>query len=511
MKKRILFLIVSSLALVLYAQENEAAAPAAGIGSGSLLGGLAAALDADIEATLIADKAADAADKAAAAAEERAAAEEKAAAEEAAKRNRENAGVNAAMAEAGDQADEDPEYSAVVSYFKNPGTTTHTTPFRIVELGGDITLGLGTSLINVGDIFHKNLVINLDDRYEKTPKRGIDIGANVAVHPFYLNIYIPETGWIFGLFTNADIRLDANVPKDLLGLISQGNSEKHPDKSGEIAVSGAIFAETGLSWSGSFLKNKLRIGVAPAYYTPLVYISKSTLKYNLKTAEELSVAFSGGLNLYHVFDTPLKLGGGADLSVSGEYALFPIIDVGAAISHIPIVPANLTNGNKFNITGDGENGTIIHTDNHFDGIGDIGGIDLKEGKKLPDKLITRPLRFDFYTLYRPFRQDLLTIRPSIGFTVLNPSEEAYFNGVLEAQLHLGKVDKLHNDVAVKGYLLNLSLSTGIEEGYWRHMLGIALNLRAVELDLEVGLKSQDYLMSYQASGLELTLGIKYGW
>ncbi|GHV80606.1 hypothetical protein AGMMS49944_23970 [Spirochaetia bacterium] len=402
-----------------------------------------------------------------------------------------------------DQKEEKPEKRDIVGYFTNPAATEHNKALRLVEVGFDIKAGFGTGLIGVSEILKKDLVIDLDDKYDKIGKKGVGMGANLAIHPFYVNVNVPKIGMGFGLFTNVDGRFDLTLPKDLFGLIAKGNSAGDHNPHGKIPVSGAVFAEAGLSWHGTLLEDKLRISAASAYYVPLIYVPKSNLAYKLETRVDgsLYVGVVGAMDLYTVLNNPSSIGGGGDLSLTGEYALFPIIDVGSTISHIPIVPAVLTNGKKFTVTGD-----IINTPSLLsDGIGEtkFGG---EEGESIPDRMVVRPMRFDFYVLYRPFRKDVLTIKPSIGYTVLNPSEETYFNGVLEIQLHAGKFN-----AAMPGYIFFLYLNTGVEEGYWRHRLGFALNFRAVELDFEAGLRSQDYLKSYQASGVEIAFGMKFGW
>ncbi|GHV77568.1 hypothetical protein AGMMS49942_23890 [Spirochaetia bacterium] len=473
MKKCILFLIVSSLAWGLYAQVD--------------LSELRASIEADI-------------------AEEEAKAEELAALEAQDAAANEVAEVAQESAEIAEAKPEEtvPLKTGIVGYFTNPADTEHHKPLRNIEVGfaDGFKMGFGNALVGVGDFLKKEIVIDLDELYDKIPENGVGIGANLALRPLYVNVYVPKLGMGFGLFTSVDGRFDGSLRKNLFDLITRGNSLEEPNKSGTIDVSGAVFAEAGLSWRGSFLKDKLRVSAAPAFFIPLIYIPKSGLTFELDAEQpetgNLYLGINGDLNLYGAFSAPSKIGGGADLSVSGEYALFPILDVGGTISHIPIVPATL-HGTKYTVTGD-----IINTPSLLDGIGETN-IGTKKVGSADERLVVRPLRFDFYALYRPLRRDLLTLKPSIGFTVLNPSEEAYFNGVLEVRLHIGRLPN------IPGYIFNPYLSTGIEEGYWRHKLGYALNFRAVELDFEVGLKSQDYLMSYQASGLEFTFGMKFGW
>ncbi|GHV32033.1 hypothetical protein AGMMS4952_21730 [Spirochaetia bacterium] len=286
----------------------------------------------------------------------------------------------------------------------------------------------------------------------------------------------------------------------MLELISNGNLSDH-DQSGEFTVSGAVFAEAGLKWHGTLLKKKLRIGVAPAWYLPLMYIPKSTLSYKFETEKRLFVSVGGNMSVYTPFSIstdPFSIGqlkdfGGFDVSLNGEYSLFSFLDVGSTLSRIPIVPSKLSNGTEITIAGN-----IINTKNLFAGIGDIGSPDTNTSDSIDTLWVVRPLRFDVYVLYRPLKTELLTIRPNIGFTAINPSEETYFNGALEAQLNLR-------------HIFLFSLSTGIEEGYWRHKMGLVLNLRAFELDIGAGLKSQHYLESYMASGVDVSVGMKFGW
>ncbi|MFP3042768.1 hypothetical protein LQZ19_13205 [Treponema primitia] len=381
--------------------------------------------------------------------------------------------------------------TGILDYFTQPATTRHNEAIRFFDFGFNAGGGFANSLIGGSDIFTKDVVIDLNSWNDKIKSNGVDIGFDASFHQF-MNVNIKKGGWGFGEFAHVDAQFDGNLPKSLFNLLSEGNLGDH-NPSGEFAVSGAVFAEAGFHWYGTFLNKKLRVGVAPAYYVPLIYIPKSTLNYELNTDNGLYVAVGGDLDFFNAFDDFSNLGGGGDISLRGEYALFPILDVGGTISHIPLIPAKLSNGKKLTVEG-----ILLNDDNLFDGIGDIGEITTEDGIAIGERTVVRPLRFDFYVLYRPLRRDLLTIKPSVGFTVFNPSEETYFNGILEAQLNVARI-------------LFLSLSTGTEEGYWRHKFGFAVDARIFEFDITAALKSQDYLKSYQLSGVDVALGLKFGF
>jgi hypothetical protein len=78
------------------------------------------------------------------------------------------------------------------------------------------------------------------------------------------------------------------------------------------------------------------------------------------------------------------------------------------------------------------------------------------------------------------------------------SQETYFNFGGCFSLDLGRIFVLYFD-------------SGLEEGFWRHKAGFELNLRVFELDLEAGLRSQNYIASWTGSGLSVKLGIALGF
>jgi hypothetical protein len=252
------------------------------------------------------------------------------------------------------------------------------------------------------------------------------------------------------------------------------------------------------------LFEKLKISIAPAFYVPVIYIPKSVISYEVDS--NLKFNMVGKFDIYSAFSFDNKVPfntasffsqGGVDVSLGAEYALFPVLDVGTTIRHIPLVPADLKN----------------HL--YFSPQFGINGNDIKDWRlsiSVPDGDVTsiydtvsyrvlRPLRFDFYGLFKPLKTDLFVLRPNIGFTVLNQmnlSGKANFNWGIEARLNLKD-------------LFRVSLGTGYEETLWKHRLGLALNLRAFELTLEAGLQSQRFLNSFMLNGATAGVGISFGW
>jgi hypothetical protein len=198
-----------------------------------------------------------------------------------------------------------------------------------------------------------------------------------------------------------------------------------------------------------------------------------------------------------------------DFSLSAEYALAKRLDAGLNLIHIPLVPASLSNGFKASFkTADGNPILDIHdiTD-LIDGFSlNSPEVETEEYGSLSAIRALRPLRFDTYAIYRPLSgslSDLLVVKPIIGFSRDFAAEETFFVGILELQLHTGHF--------VPGYFFHLYFSTGVEENFWQHNIRLEFNLRAFELDFGIGVRSQNYLMSYTSAGLEAGLGIRFGW
>jgi hypothetical protein len=145
-----------------------------------------------------------------------------------------------------------------------------------------------------------------------------------------------------------------------------------------------------------------------------------------------------------------------------------------------------------------------------DGFDSNMGVELGAFGELPALTVIRPTRFDFFARYRPFKNDVLVVVPNTGFTLGNNAAKAkdmdvYFNGSLEIQTHLGKFK------FIPGYLFTAYLNTGILEGFWHNRLGLILNLHAFELDIEIGTSATDYVGAWDAAGLSVGMGMRFGW
>jgi len=380
-------------------------------------------------------------------------------------------------------------------------------PREKFEFGNDLGIGFDNDFIGLSDLFKKDIVINLNKVDDILGKDGLNINLTVYDSLFInvINIPIKEGIWDFGFFSGVDGKIHANVPQSLFTLISEGNIKKRSFK-GEITALGGIFANAGLRASAKY--GKLRVGARPALYTPIVFIPKSGITYRLETEDDISFRLSEGeITVYSPVGEDGEFKGlqfGFDMSLEGEYELFPCLDIGGTFSSIPIAPAimknrmRLTMPDDFNVHIKGED--LLAGNDVSDSMPDFGELEFDETYDTAAYNVFRPLRFDIYANYKPWKNDMLTVivKPNVGFSVDINNELGYFNAGAVGQLDIKEIFSVY-------------LGTGCTESIWKHRIGYILNLRAVKWGLEAGFQSQDFAGSFKAQGFSLKTGMSFGW
>ncbi|MDR2798608.1 MAG: hypothetical protein LBB80_09715 [Treponema sp.] len=369
-------------------------------------------------------------------------------------------------------------------------------PRRFVEFGLDAGVGLANNLTGVRDIMKKNIYLDLNSLSHSIKQGGVNLNTDIDTAVFF-NFNMGEI-WGFGISGGVEGAINGNIPKSIFTLITEGNINQHVLE-GDLTVFGSIFADAAIDVHAKF--GKLRVGIVPALYVPLIYIPKSTINYGLDSEERLYAWAESDIKVYSPFSledldpSVVMQGSGFDLSLQGEYALLSMLDVGGTLSHIPLGGAVLHHQMRIYSEKIEINGDTLLTDQNLN----IPEFELKQEYTTGSYRVFRPLRFDVYALWRPLRVDFFTIRPNIGFThVLGEGIPPYFNAGLELRLNVLRVLFFH-------------LGTGYEESLWKHRLGFALNLRIFELDLEAGLRSQDLDKSFNLQGASVKVGLRFGF
>jgi hypothetical protein len=372
----------------------------------------------------------------------------------------------------------------------------------------NVGLGLGNNFLSWSDIFNPDFTINLD--LNELPRKafGMESGGEVKT---WFNIQT-RGKYQVGINLSAGIESVAFIgfSKEVNKFLSSGSSDTSIKGSADAGSS--VFGTVELK--GSARVGRWKFSLAPGVYIPLLYISKPRISYNLNSADPItgSVVVEGDLytsfNMKSFMDdsdiTGIADPIGVDLSLGAEYALFDWLDVGGTITHLPIVPAFMKNSTSFNMAytiNPGEMDLVDLMDDNFD---DFFVEDRGFDSDDPDSYRTglhhpvfRPLRFDIYGVYKPFKNDFITVKPRLGFSVLT-----VYGGCFNVDVS-GRIN-WKNFVA-------LDLSMGYRERLWRNKALLVLNLRALELDLGIGLQSQSFLRSFTLRGLNATVGLRLGW
>jgi hypothetical protein len=189
---------------------------------------------------------------------------------------------------------------------------------------------------------------------------------------------------------------------------------------------------------------------------------------------------------------------GFDISAGAEYALLPMLDLGASVSHLPIAPARLSH--RMHIRSEYK----FEIENTLDDIA-AGNIELPDPEfdtsydNNTSFYAFRPFRFNFYINYRPADTGLFVVRPSLGFSLLSVYDYApCFNAGVEGQINVLKI-------------FSAALFTGYVERIWTCDFRFMLNLHVTEIIFNVSLRGTDMINAFNGKGIGLSLGLRFGY
>ncbi|MDR1325250.1 MAG: hypothetical protein LBK00_04355 [Treponema sp.] len=369
-------------------------------------------------------------------------------------------------------------------------------PKRFFEIGVDVNTGVANNALGFSELFREEIVLNIPAIQDKVKENGMIFALPPSAANVFLNLNFGESLGL-GVFTKVEGDLTFTLGSALLDFLANGNAEKKNINGEAVSIAGSFFMETGLR--GYLHLDRWTFTASPAVFMPLVYIPKSTLRYNLSTDEQFELSVDGELNVY----TPFSLDGGAnvaeinggagfDITLGAEYGLFDWLYVGGTANHIPIVPSTLTN--LMTIKGDAlgislDESYAIETN-----------MDVKQSyDDTAKKIVMRPLTFDVYAKWQLLDMSLMkfTLKPNIGFTAITASGAANFNWGVQADLTLLK-------------FLSFHLGTGLNQSVWKHRAGFGINLHILEILAEASLQSSDFLGSFNARGLGIGIGFRFG-
>ena len=382
---------------------------------------------------------------------------------------------------------------------------------RTFEFGiANLNLGFANNLLSLTDIFQETLVIDLNQL-----NRGFHLGFDVNVRPLFFNINIKDR-WGFGLdIANVTAYGNINIHRDLLQIRESENAL--------FGAGAAAFVEVGIPaffTIRNIWHRNLKIRVRPAGYVTLAYTSPD-MRYTLRNIREegnrgvlldvdfgarihTAVSFENGLDFSTLDFSTLDVGSllGLDFSIGAEYPLFSWIDVGLEITNIPLKRSTLRHYMEMrgSFTLDSSK---INLDDIFGGSlpDDLFDFNLPDGFVYgeSDISIWRPFKMVFYANFRPFASVPFTAIGKIGFAV-NP-----------LFVQKGSIEIAGMARYSLGNIIITTFGMGYENQMWKNSLDFIFNLHVFELNLGASMQSQQFAKSWQAAGLRVNLGLKFGF
>jgi hypothetical protein len=379
-------------------------------------------------------------------------------------------------------------------------------PGRYFELGLDLDIGMANRSLSWGDIFNSARTVEIDLDKLGDQEFGLDY---ITRGNFFMNVQTKGKYKIgVGIFSGVESNLFGSLSQDAVELLVKGNGGAS-SLEGSAAMGGSVFANVGLR--GTATIQKWKFTVSPAVFIPLFYMSNPDISYTLTNGDPFSGNITVQSDIYTAFSTdndPTVEGilapKGFDISADVSYGLFPFLDVGGTITHIPIVPAHMTDGMRIDkvytvnqlgktvqeLIEDDELDSLLSPEPSEDDLVSFSGADQR---------VFRPLRFDVYAVYKPFRSWLrLSLKPSLGLSFLTVHETAHFNTGLETEFKLAN-------------MLGLTWDFRYREQVWLNKLGLMINFRALELDAGVGFRSLDLPGAFTGKGFYASCGFRLGF
>jgi hypothetical protein len=409
---------------------------------------------------------------------------------------------NEADAPAGSQAiasDESPP--AKVEAASAQKTNAKSFKNRTFEYGLNINAGFANDFIPATEFFKKTVVVDVSEL-----EKGLRLDAGARITPLIFNLNW-EDRWGGGLFVALEAAANMDISGNMVGF-------KRTDED-NFGVGGAVFLDIGTHafFYLPLFSQKIKVKVSSSGFIPLAYVEPG-LTYRFITGSNgyIKAGVDYDMRIYTAFDAQLldkSVGDGLqnldaslgiDLGIGAEYPLYSWLDVGVEMTHLPFIPAVLKHYMYLTGYAGIETDNIVNDlQNNSDSLFQSPD-DIKPEYGNGEKKVLRPFKMVLYGDYRPLNNSrLLSVIPVLGFAI-NPLY------VQPGSIEIGAKARCN--------LANLFITTlgiGYYDRMWKNSLDFTLNFRAVEFAIGVASQSQNFAKSWQGAGIDLNLGLKFGW
>ena len=385
-------------------------------------------------------------------------------------------------------------------------------PHRYFEIGTEVHVGVSNNWFSVPDFFQETLVVDLNKMADNlssglTLDALLDARVNVAINGgkvFRMNIFAGAYGQ--GM---------VNISQEMLEFLANGNANTPNNTiTAKLGTDINAYVEAGVRFQ-SIIQN-LGICVTPTVFVPVAYVPQVVATGKVEPQEDGSMIATGKADIKAYSVVPLNdptnidinallKDIGVDFSIGAQYAIFPSLDVGLEVLHIPAWAASLRNEASFSLNADYTVHPVLDsatggTDGkYFEGsyeMSEITYTTLTEPKK-----IRRPIEAVLMTEWRPFGE-WFDVNGSAGYVF---GENHNFKFAVGAGFHLLRMSKLG------GHMLDFNIKSGYQDRIWTQQAQLIWNLRALELEFNVSSRSSNFLSSFTGTGLGAGFGLRIGF
>jgi hypothetical protein len=370
-------------------------------------------------------------------------------------------------------------------------------------------------IINDPVLIYKDPVsVDIDDLWNDF---NFDFGADIKLLSLNFNW---KDKWGIGLdIAHIEVAGNVSLAGKMLTL-----KESEQENSG---ASAAVFVDVGIPVFFHF--RDLKIKMRPAAYVPLFY-TEPAVTYSSQDGMYFSINYN--MLIYAPFNMRgmqdgdmdvlmqdmrdnygdmLKNNLGYDFGLSMEYPWNNRLDIGLDIVNIPVPFATAKLNHFLQFQGEVsldpsriDINKVIENEGElpedfWDEVITYINNDPITGYDPGGKTIFRPFKMLFYANYRPFDSQVLSLIPSLGFSINRLyTRPAAVEGGLSVRFDFANI-------------FIAALGVNYNDRKWKNSINFALNLRAFEFDMGLAFQSQNFRKSWQGAGMGLNMGIKLGW
>lgn len=383
---------------------------------------------------------------------------------------------------------------------------------RFFEVGIKADANIANSYFTLGDVLKKETTPD----YNKIlgfVKQGLEAGLDFDLD-FFMNLNFDAVQ--LGFFTNFHMDTVTLFDSNVFEFLAKATDGKNDGNTFfvDIKIGGSVFVDTGIHLDTHI--GKLSIKLSPAYYIPLIFIPYTSASFIASYDAEGNITADGTaiLNVYSVFPldeissfdnfletvslSDILQQGGLDISVEAIYSLFPALDLGLSLTHIPIAPATMDSTFAYSAFFDFSMESIL-AQLVNEGRLDTSGIDYGLNETSGTLTVIRPIKLSLFADWKVFDSDILILSPKVELHFADKASQRDFGAGyrIKVESHIG--------------FFNPSFTTAYTEEIFIQELGISFNFRVINIDLLISTQSQNFLKSFQGAGIGAGIGITIGY